>query len=51
MKNNNFLDKSNYQDSTLGSKDSDNVNVIAFKQFTNPTKSIYDNVIGWAVLR
>ena len=41
---------SDYQDSTLGFKDSDNVNVIAFKQFTNPTKSKYDNVVGWVVL-
>ncbi len=38
---------SDYQDSTLGIKESDNTSVIVFKQFTNPTKSKYDNVVGW----
>jgi hypothetical protein len=39
-----------YQDSTLGLENSDNINVIAFKQSTNPTKSKYDNVVGWVNL-
>ena len=38
---------SDYQDSTLGIRESDNTSVIVFKQFTNPTKSKYDNVVGW----
>lgn len=41
---------SDYQDSTLGLENSDNVNAVVFKQFTNPTKSKYDNVIGWVNL-
>ena len=35
-----------YKNITFGDYDSE-VESLLFKQFTNPTKSKYDNVVGW----
>jgi hypothetical protein len=40
-----------YRDSTIGLKESDVVNVVGYHEATNPTKSPYDNIIGWVILR